>query len=633
MLRKIFLSGLLGALAGAIEPVTAAADAPADRAHSSTPAPHPTGADASAARERIAVLRAELARHDRLYFEKASPEISDAAYDALTRELLALEQTLPGATTDTPAATIVDDHTEGFSKAAHRAPMLGLEKACTEAELRAFCARVTATLGKPASLLIEPKIDGVAVSAIYERGVFARAITRGNGIAGDDITANVRLIRNLPHELRRTNTDGSPNPIPEFIELRGEIYVSRADFLKLNREREQDGEPPFAHPRTIAAGTIKSRDSGETAERGLAIVFHGWGACVPPALTPATQAGFHSQAKAWGLPTLERRVLCDGDQKLWGVVQNLGKTQSSLAAPTDGVVIKLDEVASRDRLGSTPLAPRWAVAFKFPAEQATTTLRSITLQVGRTGLLTPVAELAPVPLGGSIVTRATLHNARQIARLDLRVGDTVIVEKAGEIIPAIVGIELGRRPRDAKPYLFPENCPACGVSVEIAAGSTLVQCRNDRCSARLERALAHFVGKTGISINGLGPATLAKLVKHQLIHEPADLYRLHRDDLVGRAGLGEKMTDDLIRQIARSRSAELHLFIQGLGIPRVGPGAAKMLAAHFDSLEELAHATALNYPSSLSPGTRESLATYFSSATNRAGVLALHRAITTPAAP
>jgi DNA ligase (NAD+) len=635
MPRSTLLKGLVGVLGGGIWFVMTALGTPADSIQTpSTSDPDTHLIDYKYARQRIADLRAEIARHDALYFQKAKPEITDAAYDALKRELHALERVYPTeAAAVTPLPALADDHTDGFAKVAHRVPMLSLDKATTEAELRDFCTKTAAVLGHPADFVVEPKIDGLSVSATYEHGHFVRASTRGNGREGDDITANAGVIRSLPHELRTTNPDGTPNPIPDLIELRGEIYLSLAEFMRLNREREAEGKPPLAHPRNVATGTIKSRDPNETVERRLDVVFYGWGACEPASALPATQQGFHAQAKAWGLPVLETYQVVHDADAAWAAVLALGQRRAKLAAPTDGAVLKLDAVASRPQFGETDQAPRWAIAFKYAPERAVTQLRSITIQVGRTGLLTPVAELAPVSLGGSLVARASLHNRDQIARLDVRLGDFVAVEKAGEIIPEIVAVDLSRRPPKSEPYLFPTKCPECGSPLVADAEAAAARCSNSSgCPAQLRQRLAHFAGKSCVDIKGLGSATITELVASGHARNAADLYRLQLEDFENLPGFGKKSASLLFAEIDRSRHAELWRFINGLSIPQVGPATAKKLAHHFGSLENLAAAQPTDFPHELGEATLKAIQTYFAQSENRALVIALGKAVQ-PAAP
>ncbi len=634
MPTPIFFKGMAGVLAGSLWLTTVLPALPAEPSSAPKSTSETTPLNAEAAHQRIAALRTEIARHDALYFKHATPEISDTAYDALKRELLSLEQRFPTTSTAlTPSPALADDHNDGFTKAAHRVPMLSLAKAYTETELRAFYKRVATTDGQGSNFIIEPKVDGLAVSAIYEHGRFVRAITRGNGHEGDDITANALALRSLPHELRAIGPGDSHNPTPDYIELRGEIYLSRAEFAYLNRERAANGEAPLAHPRNVAVGTIKSHDPQETADRRLDIVFYGWGACEPAALLPATQQAFLKQAKAWGLPIVESYQVVNSANQIWAAAQALGQRRDKLNAPTDGAVIKLNDVARRSALGESAQEPRWAIAYKYPATRVTTQLRNITLQVGRTGQLTPVAELAPIAIGGSTIARASLHNRDIITRLDLRPGDFVFVEKAGEVIPEIVGVDLTRRPAQSPAYTFPEKCPACGAAIIAATEAATLCCPNTQnCPAQLRARLTHFASKTGVAIAGLGEATITELIASGHVRQPADLYALTLEAMKPLPGLGEKSAQQLLIAIERSRRAELWRFINGLSIPRVGPTSAKLLANHFGSLEKLAAAQPADFPARFSIATRQSTLAFFASSENRALVTALAKAVqpTTP---
>ena len=549
--------------------------------------------DATDAGARIAALRAEIAHHDELYFRRATPEITDTAYDALKRELAALEREHPAeAAAAAPLPALGDDHTDGFQRVPHRAPMLGLDKSYTEAELRAWQAGVTARTGlSDVAISVEPKVDGVAFSATYERGALVRVLTRGNGASGDDVTATARRIRSLPAQLAIRGPDGTANAIPDLIELRGEAYVSGAAFARLNREREAADEEPAAHPRNLAAGILKQLAPEEAELSALDVVFYNWGACEPASAAPESQRGFHEQARRLGLPVIDHIRMANDADALWQAVQALGSERRSLAYPTDGAVAKVDAVAVRRQLGESDAAPRWALAYKFAAERATTRLRAITIQVGRTGRLTPVAELEPVALAGSTISRASLHNPAALARLDARIGDRVVLEKSGEIIPQIVAVDRAQRPAESAAYAFPANCPECGTPVVFSEGRTEARCPNEFCAAKVRARIEHFADC--VEIKGLGPATITTLVARGLVRDPGDLYRLRREQLVALPGIGVKKAAALLAAIERSTRAELWRVLAGLGIPRVGPVAAKKLAAQYGSLGKLAVAPEL----------------------------------------
>ena len=577
-------------------------------------------------RERILVLRAELARHDGLYFKKAAPEISDAEYDRLKRELIALEKANPGVLRDAAglAPALGDDRSGLFSTYRHRERMLSLGKSYSESELRAFDARLMQQLGcGNLEYMVEPKFDGLAISVTYEKGRLIRAVTRGDGAEGDDVTANALTIKTLSRELAQKSPDGSLNPLPDVIELRGEIYLSYAEFGRINRERGEAGEEPYAHPRNLAAGTLKQLDPHEVAQRRLKIVFYGWGACEPTSAAPQSQAALISQLRAWGLPTIEAPHSVHGADAMWQAVQALGRERKNLPFPVDGAVVKLNSVAARQQLGATEQSPNWAMAYKFQPDQVVTLLRGITIQVGRTGVLTPVAELEPVQLSGSTIARATLHNRDEIQRRDIRVGDYVRLEKAGEIIPMITEVVLARRPATATKFVFPENCPACRTVVVSEAGEAAVRCPKGNCPAQVRRRVEYFASKACVDIAGLGPVTIDALVDQGLVGSVADLYRLKRADLLTVSGMGEKTADNLLAEIERSRSAELWRVINGLSIPQVGTITAKGLAARFGGLSALAACSRAELISAFGVATAESVLAFFGGAENRVVVAAL----------
>lgn len=542
---------------------------------------------AEAAR-RMEELRRSVARHDELYYRRAAPEISDEEYDRQKRELADLEAMFPELVSGvSPTQQVGDDRTEGFKTYRHRERMMSLDNTYSEQELREFVSRLERELERQdLAFVVEPKIDGLAVSVTYERGRLVRAVTRGNGVEGDDITANALTIRTLPRTLRP-----APGvPMPELIEIRGEVYLTLEEFRRINRQREEAGEMLYRNPRNLAAGTIKQLDPAEVAQRKLEIVLYGRGAIEPAEAAPETQAQFHEWVRAWGLPTVERYWTVTGADGVWGAVQELDRLRGGFAYGTDGAVVKLNAVALQRRAGSTSKSPRWAMAFKFAAERAETRLLGITIQVGRTGVLTPVAELEPVELGGTTVARATLHNRDEIARKDIRVGDYVYVEKAGEVIPAVVGVHLARRAPTCVPYSFPTTCPACGTPVVQWEDEVALRCPNLECPVQVRRRVQHFVSKACVDIEGLGEAMVDALVERGWVRSLADVYRLRRDDLLTLGKNVEKSTDKLLAAIEASKRAELWRFIHGLGIPHVGMAAAKDLARHFGSLERLAEA-------------------------------------------
>lgn len=543
---------------------------------------------AAEAQEKIAALRAAVARHDELYYRRAQPELSDYDYDRLKRELADLEAAWPQFVTgESPTVAVGDDRTEGFATYRHRQPMQSLDNTYSEAELREFHARLVKLLERDdLTYVVEPKIDGLAVSLTFEQGRLVRAVTRGNGIEGDDVTENIRTIKSLPDRLKPA--DGAP--IPAVVEIRGEVFMTLEEFARINQEREEAGEPRYANPRNLAAGTLKLLDRAEVAARRLEIVLYGLGYAEPAEPLGDTQSGFHALVRQWALPTVEKFWTARGIDEVWAAVQELDRMRHAFSYATDGAVVKLDPFRLQREAGSTSKAPRWAMAYKFPAERAETQLKAITIQVGRTGVLTPVAELEPVQLAGTTVSRATLHNRDEIRRKDIRVGDFVAVEKAGEIIPAVIAVNLTKRTPHCVPYEFPTACPVCGTPVVQLEGEVALRCPNYECPVQVRRRVQHFASKGCVDIDGLGVAMVDTLVDKGWVRSLADIYRLKREDLLTLGKSVEKSTDKLLAAIETSKRAELWRVIHGLGITHVGAAAAKDLAKHFGGLETLMNA-------------------------------------------
>lgn len=550
--------------------------------------------------QRIRELRAAVAQHDELYYRRAKPQITDFDYDRLKAELADLERRHPGAAAaagaETPTARVGDDRTEGFVRARHRQAMTTLDNTYDEAELREFHGRLAKALGADdLAYTVEPKIDGVAISLTYERGVLTRAVTRGDGEEGDDVTANVRTIRGLPSRLQ--------GETPGIIEIRGEIFLRDEEFRRINQLQEELGEEPYANPRNLAAGTLKQLDASVVASRRLEIVLYGMGYCEPEVV--ASQGALHDRLRAWGLPTVDLFFRVRGIEAVWAAIQELDRARRGLPYGTDGAVVKLDEFGQQrhPKVGyrgmtaegraevARKLSPRWACAYKFAPDRAETRVRDITIQVGRTGALTPVAELEPVLLAGTTVKRATLHNADEIARKDVRVGDAVLVEKAGEIIPAVVVVLVGQRPAGSVPFAFPRECPVCRTAAIRGEGEVVWRCPNPVCPEKIRRRIEHFASKGGVDIEGLGEEMVALLLEKRLIATIPDIYRLRLEDLLPLKKSGEVWAGNLISAIAASRTADLWRVIFGLGIPQVGAAAAKDLARTFRSLDALAAAT------------------------------------------
>ncbi len=539
------------------------------------------------AKQRITELHAEVTRHAELYYRQAKPEISDREYDKLERELADLEAQFPQfALSGSQTTKVGDDRAEGFQTYRHRQPMQSLDNTYSEEEYRAFHQRLAKQLEREAlAYVVEPKIDGLAVSVTYEKGKLVRAVTRGNGEEGDDITTNAKTIYSLPHTLKADKH----RPFPDVVEIRGEIYLTTGEFQRINKEREEAGEAVYANPRNLAAGTIKQLDSREVARRKLEIVLYGIGHCEPA--VAESQSEFLELVKRWGLPTVEKYWTANGIDEAWRAVGELDRMRHDFAYGTDGAVTKLDSFGLRRAAGSTSKAPRWAIAYKFEPERAETKINAITIQVGRTGVLTPVAELEPVQLSGTTVQRATLHNKDEIERKDIRIGDYVLVEKAGEIIPAVIEVNKARRAPECQPYRFPERCPECATPVVQLEGEVALRCPNYECPVQVRRRLSHFVSKACMDIDGLGIAMVDELVTRGWVKGLADIYQLKREDLLTLGKSVEKSTDNLLAAIEASKRRELWRVIHGLGIPHVGVAAAKDLAAHFRSLEKLMDAT------------------------------------------
>ncbi len=553
------------------------------------------------ARQRIAELRAEVARHDELYYRRARPEITDFDYDRLKAELATLEARFPAeaaaAGAETPTRRVGDDRAEGFVRARHRLAMTTLDNTYDEAELREFHARLVKALGvEDLAYTVEPKIDGVAVSLTYELGRLTRAVTRGDGEEGDDVTANVRTIAGLPAQLAGEGA-------PEVIEIRGEIYLCEEEFRRINQVQEEAGEAPYANPRNLAAGTLKLLDARQVSARRLEIVLYGLGFCSAPLCD--SQTGYHSLLRSWGLPVVEAFWSVRGIDAVWAAIGELDGRRRGFAYGTDGAVVKLDsfEQQRHPKVGfrgmtaegqaeaARKLSPRWACAYKFAPDRAETRVRDITIQVGRTGALTPVAELEPVFLAGTTVKRATLHNADEIARKDVRVGDAVLVEKAGEIIPAVVAVLVEKRPAGSAPFAFPAACPVCTTAAVRGEGEVVWRCPNPACPEKVRRRIEHFASKNGVDIDGLGEEVVGLLLERGLIRSIPDVFRLRVEDLLPLKKSGEVWAANLIAAIEARRRADLWRVINGLGIPQVGAAAAKDLARVFRSLEALAAAT------------------------------------------
>ncbi|MGA0029909.1 MAG: NAD-dependent DNA ligase LigA [Opitutales bacterium] len=526
-------------------------------------------------RDQILRLRAAIQRHEELYRKKHAPEISDFEFDKLVDQLADLEREFPMFAG--PDLGIGDDKSEGFQQADHKAPMLSLDNTYDEADFRAFGDRLYKALGGAGlEFIVEPKVDGVAVSLTFEKGQFVRAVTRGNGTRGDDVTANVSLIREIPRMLKGA---------PDLLEVRGEIYMELAEFQRLNQLREAEGEPLYANPRNLAAGTVKLLDGEEARKRRLSIVCYGLGAC-EPATAFATLKEFKNKLKAWGFPIRDDIDVQQGVDAAWKAIQQLDVLRRDLPYPTDGAVVKVNRLEDQRRAGTTSKFPHWAVAFKFPPDQAETILRKISMQVGRTGAITPVAELDPVLLAGSTVARATLHNADEIARKDIREGDTVRIQKAGEIIPQVLGVVLEKRTAEAVPFDFEARLKELGLDATRDGEEAAYKLRAPSREMKIRR-LVHFASKQCLDIDGLGDAVAEQLVDLTLVNVPVDALSITPAQWRMLEGFKDKSVDNMMAGLEQAKQRELWRAIHALGIPNVGMQTAKDLARHFKSMDAL----------------------------------------------
>jgi DNA ligase (NAD+) len=580
--------------------------------------------DAEAARE-LARLAREIAHHDRAYHQLDAPEISDAEYDALRRRNAAIEARFPALIrADSPSSKIGAAPEGGFAKLRHRTPMLSLDNAFDAGEFKEFWARARRFLGwtEPLALVAEPKIDGLSINLTYEHGRFVSGATRGDGVEGEDVTANLRTMDAVPARLK--------GHAPAFIEVRGEVFMTKTDFLALNEAQAACGGKIFANPRNAAAGSLRQLDPKITAGRRLSLFAYAQGESSEP--VAETHWAYLAQLRHWGFAVnpLSRRL--DGEDQAESFQSEMAAARADLGYDIDGVVYKIDDLALQRRLGFAGRAPRWAVAWKFPAEQATTRLRDIRIQVGRTGALTPVAELEPVNVGGVLVTRATLHNEDEIARKDVRIGDTVVIQRAGDVIPQILSVVLERRPPNTQPFRFPEVCPACGSHAVRPPGEAVRRCTGGLiCEAQLVERLIHFVSRPAFDIDGLGEKTIQEFHALGWLNSPADLFHLpaREAEIAAREGWGKVSARKLSRAIEARRRISLERFIYALGIRRIGEANAKLLARHYGSYEnwreQMIAATVIGSEArselgsilGIGPAIAEELADFFSEPRNR----------------
>jgi DNA ligase (NAD+) len=549
------------------------------------------------AAKRIKQLRDEIRKHDRLYYEEAAPTISDREYDRLYKELADLETLFPDLVTpDSPTQRVGGRPLKAFEQVGHLIPMLSLDNTYSEEEVKNFYARIQRILpNEKIPVVIEPKVDGVAVSLVYENGRLRQAATRGDGTVGDNITQNIRTIRSLPERLR--------GAAPKLLEVRGEVYMDKSGFEKLNEERRKAGLPLFANPRNAAAGSLKQLDPAIVAKRPLGVVLYGTGA------TAGVDVVVHSEIfpmlKKLGLPATERWWVAESVEEILDAIHELDGIRRKFAYQTDGAVVKVNSFAQREGLGFTAKSPRWAIAYKYEAERVETRLNDIVIQVGRTGILTPVAMLEPVLVSGSTVGRATLHNEDEIRRKDIRIGDTVIIEKAGEVIPAVIEVVKSKRPRDAKPFNFAKHihgkCPVCGGPIRRDPQFVAWRCENLQCPAQTTRRVEFFAARSALDIESVGGIVADKLVERGLVREPLDLFELKSEQLA-KLNLGtdeeprvfgEKNATKAINAIERARSLPLSRWLFALAIPDVGKTTATQLARFHEAIEDVANSQLL----------------------------------------
>ncbi len=551
----------------------------------------PTELSPGEAKTELKRLAKEIARHDLLYHQKDAPEISDAEYDALVKRNKAIEALFPSLKrTDSPSARVGAEPAAGFAKVKHLRPMLSLDNAFAREDVEDFIGRIRRFLGRKdeaeIELNVEPKIDGLSANLRYEDGHLTIGATRGDGAVGEDITANLKHVAGIPHRLK------DPHP-PKLIEIRGEVYMPHDGFFKLNKQREAEGEPVFANPRNAAAGSVRQLDAEITRSRPLKFFAYALGEVEGWKREPKLHSEVLERLEGWGFTVNPLTKVAKSVDDALAFYDKMAERRADLNYDIDGVVYKVNDLALQSRLGFVGRAPRWAVAHKFPAEQAVTTLNDIVLQVGRTGALTPVAKLEPITVGGVVVSNATLHNEDEIARKDIRIGDRVIVQRAGDVIPQVVAVVDADRKNRGHPYRFPHKCPVCGSAAVREEGEAVRRCTGGlTCPAQATERLRHFVSRGAFDIEGLGYKHIEAFYTDDLIKTPADIFRLHRRrlELTDREGWGESSVANLINAIEARRKVPLDRFIYALGIRQVGEATAKLLARHYHSLKEWRHA-------------------------------------------
>jgi DNA ligase (NAD+) len=565
--------------------------------------------DRQTAAKKIVTLREEINRHNYLYYALDAPEVTDAEYDALYRELVKLEKEYPDLVTpESPTQRVGGAPLEKFSQVTHRIPMLSLENALDEADIRDFDERIKRFLALPSDeeieYVCEPKMDGLAVELVYERGEFTVGSTRGDGFVGEDVTQNLKTVKTIPLRLALTDP-------PRRLEVRGEVYLGLKAFQRLNAEREEAGEPPFANPRNAAAGSLRQLDPRITAKRPLSIFCYAPGEVISYEFT--LQSGFLANVLTWGVPVNPLAGKVTGIREVIRYYREMESKRDSLPYEIDGVVVKVDSFAMQRDLGEKTRSPRWAIAYKFPPRQAVTMVEDIVPQVGRTGVITPVARLRPVEVSGVLVSRATLHNWEEMEKKDIRIGDTVIVERAGDVIPAVVKVVTEKRTGSEKALPMPSKCPECGSEVVKIPDEVAIRCLGLSCPAQIRESLIHFASRNAMDIEGLGDKFIEQLLRLGLVKNVADLYRLTRDDFMRFDRMGDKLAENLLNAIGKSKNRELSRFIYALGIRHVGEHTARLLAAAFGSLENLEKAAEEELLSirEIGPQVAQSIVTFF----------------------
>lgn len=561
-------------------------------------------------KKRLEELKEQIRENDYQYYVLDDPKISDYEYDKLMQKLLDIEKAHPELlTADSPSQRVGGEALSEFPPYTHRNPLLSLGNSYNEEDLREFDRRVKSDLGvDTVEYVVEYKIDGLSVALSYENGVLVTGATRGDGYIGENVTNNIRTVKNIPLKLRKTET---------LMEARGEVYLPRAAFERLNKQREENGEPFFANPRNAAAGSLRQLNPKIAAERDLRAIIYNL-LYLEGADSPQSQSECLKYLHEQGFTVSEPLVSSDIDE-IVEYCRKKGERRHELDYDIDGMVVKVNSIAYQEQLGYRARNPRWAIAYKFPPEQQRTKLKDITVQVGRTGVVTPVAQLEPVFLAGSTISRATLHNEDYIAQKEIMIGDTVIIEKAGEVIPAVVAVDKTKRDGNERAFAFPDLCPECGTPLIRLEGEAAVRCPNTlHCPAQVREGIIHFASRDGMNIDGLGPAVINQLYQAELIHDSADLYYLTREELLTIERMGEKSADNLLKSLEKSKNCSLAALIFSLGIPLVGLTVAKILAKEFGSIEKLKQASYDDLVAIDAVGTKiaQSITEYFAQESN-----------------